>query len=130
MKKIKLVIVNCLFLLLYSCGSSDDYQGKWKAVNLEGEKHEITFLQKKITIREISGNTVQYSFIQTGMGHQGSTERTIDNYTILLNNGAKYQIYFPKNDETMGIILDENGAPLFTISRKDFLSYDAFSKLE
>ncbi|RXR32970.1 hypothetical protein EQG68_05620 [Flavobacterium piscinae] len=130
MEKIKLVLVNCLLLLLYSCGSSEDYQGKWKAVNLEGDKYEITFLQKKITIKEISGNTVQHTFIQTGMGHQGSTERTIDNYTILLNNGAKYQIYFPKNDETIGIILDENGVPLFTISRKDFLSYDTFSKLE
>jgi hypothetical protein len=47
MEKIKLVLVNCLLLLLYSCGSSEDYQGKWKAVNLDGDKYEITFLQKK-----------------------------------------------------------------------------------
>ncbi|MNR68517.1 hypothetical protein D3C85_1931280 [compost metagenome] len=62
------------------------------------------------------------------MGHHGSSDKSVDTYKILLNNGQNYQIYFPKNDESLGLIMDGNGLQIFTISRKDYLTYDDINK--
>jgi ferredoxin-fold anticodon binding domain-containing protein len=128
MKKVKLVLGICLLLLILSCEGSDAYQGKWKALDLKGKKHQITFSQKEITIKDSSGKSIIHSYIQSGMGHHGSSDKSVDTYKILLNNGQNYQIYFPKNDESLGLIMDGNGLQIFTISRKDYLTYDDINK--
>lgn len=118
----------CFMILISSCGGSDSYQGKWKALDLKGEKYEITFSQKEITIKNSLGKSIKHSYIQSGMGHQGSSDKSIDTYKILLNDGQKYQIYFPKSEESIALIIDGNGLQIFTISRKDYLRYDDIYK--
>ncbi|WP_163408029.1 hypothetical protein [Flavobacterium ajazii] len=129
MKKTKLVFGICFMFLILSCEGSDIYQGKWKALNLKGEKYQIIFSQKEIIIKNSLGKSVKHSYTQSGMGHHGSSDKSIDTCKILLDNGQNYQIYFPKNDESAGLIIDGNGSQVFSISRKDYLTYDDIYKL-
>jgi hypothetical protein len=61
MKKLKLVLGICCMFLILSCEGSDAYQGKWKALDLKGEKYQITFSQKEITIKNSSGKSTIHS---------------------------------------------------------------------
>ncbi len=101
------------------------WQGKWKAMNEEGERFEIEFKPKQFSITDSTGKAVLHDYVQNSV----KSENSIETYGIRLSDGRGYQIYFPKNDESVGLILDENGVQMFTISRKDYISYDAIYKL-
>lgn len=131
MRKIKLILTLFLFIVLLSCNGSDSYIGNWKALDLKDKKHEIIFSKDKIFIKDSTGKLLkQHNYIQTGNGHQGSSNRFIDTYDILLNNGIKYEIYFPKNDEGCGLIRYKNGENLYTISKTKYLTIDDINKIK
>ena len=104
MQKIKLILSLFSFIILLSCNGSDSYIGNWKALDIKEKKYEIIFSKDKISIKDNSGKLLnQQTYIQIRNGHQGSSNRFIDTYDILLNNGIKYEIYFPKNESVLSI---------------------------
>ena len=132
MKKLKLALFICIISLISSCDGAETYQGKWKALNSKGEKYEITFSSEEIIIKDSLGKSTKNSYIQTGCGHYGYSDKSIDTYKILLNNIQSYQIHFPKKDENIGliyIVLDEGESLMYTISRKSYLTYEDINKL-
>jgi hypothetical protein len=124
MKKINLLFA-LIFIMFISCDGSDSYQGNWKAMDSAGNKFEINFAATDFTIKDSNGKTNRYSYTQKAIKY----ENGISSYGILLNDGRGYQIYFPKKDESVGMINDENGKQMFTIARKNYTSYDAIYKL-
>jgi hypothetical protein len=126
MKKIKLIFTLFLISLLYSCGGSESYQGKWKALDLKGNKYEITFTEKNVSIKDSLGNLTTHSYVQTSVAHQGSSNNFTDTFEIRLNNGIEYQIFFPKDEQNCGLIRYGNG--IFSISRKDYLTVDEITR--
>ena len=124
MKKINLLLV-LIFTVLVSCDGSDSYQGNWKAMDSDGNRFEITFTENNFVIKDSDGKTNRYSYTQNAINY----ENGISSYGILLNDGRGYQIYFPKKDESVGLIKDENGKQMFTIARKNYISYDDIYKL-
>jgi hypothetical protein len=124
MKKFYSLFVLFLFAL-YSCEGSDSYQGKWKALDSNGAKFEITFSLTNFSIKDSIGKSNNYQYTQNSI----KSENSIETYGILLKDGRGYQIYFPKKDESVGLILDENGKQMFTISRKNYVTYEEIYKL-
>lgn len=115
-----------LFIILFSCEGSDTYQGSWKALSSNGNKVEINFSPNTFTIKDSIGKLKTYKYTQNSV----KSENSISTYGILLEDGRGYKIYFPKKDESMGLILDENEKQMFTISRKDYITYDEIYKLD
>ena len=54
MKKLTNLILALVLISLYSCSGSDTYRGLWKAIDEKGEKFEITFNEKNISIKYMS----------------------------------------------------------------------------
>jgi hypothetical protein len=121
----KYIILFLLSFILFSCEGSESYQGNWKALDKNGDKFEISFQPKSFSIKDSSGKIIQYNYSQNSF----KFENTVETYGIRLEDGRGYQIYFPKNDENVGLILDENGSPIYTISRTQFMTYDDIYKL-
>ena len=124
MKK-SILLLFFFFILFCSCEGSDSYQGNWKALDFDGKKFEINFSPTKFSIKDSIGKTNVYDYTQNSIKSENSTET----YGIILEDGRAYQIYFPKNDESVGLILDENGKQMFTIGRNNFVTYDDIYKL-
>lgn len=119
------ILFALFFIILYSCEGSDTYQGKWKALNEKGEKFDINFSPTDFSIKDSTGKSNNYKYTQNSI----KSENSIETYGILLDDGRGYQIYFPKKDESVGLLLDENGKQMFTISRKNYVTYDEIYKL-
>ncbi|PJE39936.1 MAG: hypothetical protein CUR32_11055 [Flavobacterium sp.] len=128
MKKIKLIFALIIITIFYSCGGSESYQGKWKALDLEGRKYEITFTENEIFIKDSFGKLRKHSYVQTSVSHLGSSNNFADTFEIRLNNGQKYQIFFPKDEQDSGLI--RVGYDIYSISRKDYLTVDEIEKSE
>lgn len=124
MKKINPFLV-FLFALFISCEGSDTYQGNWKAIDSNGQQLEINFSPTNFTIKDNSGKTTIHEYTQNSF----KSENSIETYGIKLNDGRGYQIYFPKKEQSVGLILDENGKQMFTISRTKYVTYDDIYKL-
>ncbi len=124
MKKCSLLLI-FLFTIFFSCKGSDTYQGNWKALDLDGKKFEVNFSPTKFSIKDSDGKTKVYEYTQNSI----KSENSMATYGILLKDGRGYQIFFPKNDESVGLILDENGKQMYTISRKNYITYDEIYKL-
>jgi hypothetical protein len=124
MKKCSVILV-VLFVIFSSCEGSDSYQGNWKALDSNGKKFEINFSPTKFTIKDSIGKLNTYDYTQNSI----KSENSIETYGILLEDGRGYQIYFPKNDESVGLLLDENGKQMYTISRKNYITYEEIYKL-
>ncbi len=122
MKKIILVF---LFSFLFSCEGSDVYRGKWKALDKEGNKLEIEFFPKKMTLLDSLGKSINYDYTQNSI----ESDDSIKSYGITLSDGRIYQIYFPKKDCSIGLILDENDNQIFTLSRDAYVDFDEIYKL-
>lgn len=125
MKKIKILFLLVFFTTLISCDGSDSYQGAWKALDASGKKFEINFAPTTVSIKDTTGTSKSYEYTQNAFEFKNSTEK----YTITFEDGRMYQIYFPKKDETVGFILDENGGEMFTLSRKNYLTFEELNKL-
>ncbi len=108
--------------LFYSCGGSETYQGKWKALDIKNKKYEITFTENKLSIKDSLGNLKTYDYVQNSIGHEGSSNNFSDTFEIQLNNGENYQIFFPKDDQSFGIIRHLNGECIYGISKREYLN--------
>jgi hypothetical protein len=124
MKKLSFFLVLILALLI-SCEGSDSYQGKWKAMDSTGKKVEIVFSPTNFIIKDSLGKSNKYQYTQNSI----KSENSIETYGILLEDGRGYQIYFPKKDESVGLLFDENGKVMYTIGREDYVTYDEIYKL-
>ncbi len=126
MKKLSITLFALLAIILTSCSGSDSYQGKWKAVDAQGGKYEIAFSPDSFTVKDSTGKASNYKYSQNSYHYENGTEV----FGIHLEDGRGYQIYFPKGgNDDLGLIKDENGVPVYTIGRKDYVRYDDFYKL-
>ncbi|NJM80362.1 MAG: hypothetical protein HC854_13470 [Flavobacterium sp.] len=127
MKKSIFLLVIFLSLFLIKCSGSDTYRGSWKATNSSGAKYDIVFEAKKFIVKNDSGESKEYEYTQNSI----AIENSVSTYGIKLGDGRGYQIKFPNSsDESVGLLLDENGSLLYTISRKDYINYEDIYKLE
>jgi len=127
MKKIGIVCLVILITTLISCSGSETYRGMWKATDPNGHKFEINFDAKSFTIKDSLGKSNKYEYTQNSV----KTENFVETYGIKLSDGRGYQINFPNSkDESIGLIFDENGNGLYTISRNDYTKYDDIYKLK
>lgn len=95
-------------------------------MDLSGNKFDITFEAKSFTVKDSSGQAKSYGYKQ----HSINVNNSIKTYGIRLEDGRSYQVHFPKgDDDSVALIRDENGQPLFIISRKNYLSYEDMYKL-
>ena len=121
MRKATNFLLGLVLISLYSCSGSDTYRGAWKAINEKGEKFEINFEAKDFTIKDSTGKTDSYKYKQNSV----SIKNSIETYGIQVSDGKSYQINFPvANDETMGVIKDAAGTPLYIIGRSRYVQYE------
>jgi len=128
MKKISSALLGVLAFLLVACEGSETYRGNWKATDSSGIKFELIFDAESLTIKDSLGDKVNYfAYSQNSV----DIENDVETYGIKLDDGRTYQINFPKrNDESLGLIKDENGVPIYTISRKNYIKYEDVYKLK
>lgn len=120
MKKTTITFLGFITILLAACSGSDTYRGEWKATNEQGTPIEITFGENEFSITQ-EEKTQKFQYTQNSVDIKNSVET----YGIKLNDGRAFKIHFPiANDESKGAILDTNGAPLYIISRTDFIGYN------
>ncbi|MEE1945469.1 hypothetical protein VRU48_10140 [Pedobacter sp. KR3-3] len=121
MKKTVLLSIVFLVSILIACSGSDTYRGEWKATDTKGEKSKITFEAKSFVFTDSTGKSKKFNYTQNSI----KTENGVETYGIVLEDGRKYELNFPKaNDESQGIIKDENGKLIYAIGRKDYISYE------
>ena len=126
MKKINILLLSIFTVLLTACSGSETYRGIWKATDTYGAKYEIVFDAKNFTVKDSLGEIKKYDYTQNSV----NIENSVATYGIKLKDGRGYQINFPKaDDETMGLIKDENNKPLYTISRTAYVGYEDVFKL-
>ncbi|MCC8408728.1 hypothetical protein LJ707_07295 [Mucilaginibacter sp. UR6-1] len=125
MKNIALSVFGFIVLLMIGCSGSDTYQGKWKGMSPAGDKVQITFEPKKFTITDSTNKAKTYSYTQNSV----SIKNGVETYGIKLDDGRGYQVHFPvARNESIGLIIADNGNVLYSISRKDYIkSEDIYS---
>src|ERR1051326_77327 len=120
MKKIFSSIMICGALFMISCSGSDTYRGAWKGLSPDGQKVDIVFEAKKFTITDSTKKSIAMEYSQNSVNIQNGVET----YGIQVDDGRGYQIKFPiAKDESVGLVMDENGNIMYTIGRKDYFSY-------
>jgi hypothetical protein len=109
------------------CSGSDSYRGSWKAVDMKGKEFVIDFQSKQFSIKKDSaGKKENFTYKQ----HSVSIENSVSTYGIQLGDGRKLIIHFPfANKDHIALLKDENGLPLYTLCRREFLSYEDIYKL-
>jgi len=111
---------------LIGCSGSDVYRGTWKATDAKGGRYELFFDAKTFTITKNLGEAEHYDYSQTSI----EINNSIKTYGIKVKDGKAYQINFPNSsNESLGLIKDGNGRPIYTISRKDYILYEDVFKL-
>jgi hypothetical protein len=126
MKKVSITLLGILAIVLVGCSGSESYRGSWKALNSKGAKFELFFDAKKFTIKDSLGKVQKYEFSQNSV----SIENSVSTYGIQLEDGREYEINFPNSkDESLGLMKDENGTPIYTIGRKNYIKYEDIFKL-
>lgn len=127
MKSINRLFFGILGLIIFACSGSETYRGNWKAMDIENTKFEIFFKDKSFTVKDSSGKIKTYVYSQRSSRSKHKTKT----YTIVLDNGRRYQINFPNSsNEEIGLIKDQSGNFIYTISRKDFVKYKDVVKLD
>jgi hypothetical protein len=126
--KVNYINVLCFIALLFlaSCSGSEVYRGNWKAMDAGGQKYEINFEPKNLSIKDQNGKIENFAYTQNSV----KIENSVTTYGIHLSNGRVYSIYFPiANDTSRALILLQNNQPLYTISRTSFIQYNELFKL-
>jgi hypothetical protein len=127
MKSLSLLLIAIATIFLSSCEGSDTYRGSWNALNAEGKKCNISFDAKNFSVKDSGGVSKDYQYSQNSVSIKNASKT----YRIEISDGRNYLIRFPKADrDSIGLILDENGGLLFTISRNDYVTYDDIYKLD
>jgi hypothetical protein len=127
MKNIILLLIAALMFLLAGCSGSDAYRGAWKATDASGQKFELVFEAKDFTVKDSTGKITSFSYTQ----NQVSISNSVETYGIQLKDGRSYKINFPiKDNEKVGLILDQNGSPMYTISRTGYMKYEEIFTLQ
>ena len=127
MNRILFFFASLIVIVLTGCSGSKTYRGAWKAMDADGQKFELFFDAKSFSIKDITGGTKQYDYTQNSI----SIENSVETYGIQLADGRSYQINFPNTgNETVGLIKDGNGMPVYTISRNGYLQYGDIFKLK
>lgn len=122
MKKISIALLG----ILVGCSGSDTYRGSWKATDSKGVKSDLFFNAKDFTVTNNSGKKEKFEYTQNSV----EVINSVSTYGIQLEDGRGYKISFPKSDdESIGIITDQNGNPLYAISRKKYIKYEDIFKL-
>lgn len=107
-------------ILLYACSGSDSYRGDWKATNMQGDKFQINFEAKKLTITDSLSKNKNYDYKQNSV----KIENSVSTYGIQLNDGRSLQVHFPiGNNDKIALILDANGYVIYTMSRENYMLY-------
>lgn len=90
-------------------------------MNRYGEKSEICFEAKKFSVTNEELEKQEFAYKQTAI----KINDGIKTYEIKFTDGREARIRFPipKNYE-MAIILDANNRILFTLGRREYLTYD------
>ena len=126
MKKLNFLLLSLILIILISCSGSDTYRGKWKGMTLEGNKVEIIFKANKMILKDNSFKDVVHNYNQNSV----NIENSIESYGIEIEDGRRYYIVFPiRNNEDIGLILDENKNLLYSISRKEYINSKEIFKL-
>lgn len=121
MKNLSRFVIPCLIILFANCSGSDAYQGKWKAVNSDGEKFEIVFEPEQVTIKDSTGDVSRYDYTQNSIAIKNS----VKTYGIRLDDGRAYSIRFPNSDEPdKAVILADEDEAIYVISRNDYVELD------
>jgi hypothetical protein len=124
MRYISILIV-AVFLL--ACSGSETYRGGWKATDGNGAKFELMFNAKSFIVQDSLRKETKFEYTQNSV----NVKNSISTYGIQLGDGRNYQINFPKaNDESVALMLDNNGYVLYTMSRKEYLKYEDVFKLQ
>jgi hypothetical protein len=127
MKKLNSVLLAIAAIFLIACSGSETYRGGWKATDSNGAKLEIIFDAKSFSVQDSMRKSTKFEYTQNSVNIKNS----IATYGIQLGDGRNYQINFPKaNDESVALVLDNNGYVLYTMSRKEYLKYEDVFKLK
>ncbi len=117
-----------LITILTGCSGSDVYQGNWKATDSEGNKFEIDFEPKSFKIKDSNGKIRTYQYTQNSV----KFENSVKTYGIRLSDGRILNIHFPlADDSSKAVLMLENGEPLYTICRTEYIAYkDLYNLME
>jgi hypothetical protein len=126
MKNTLFFLSSFFMIFLIACSGSDTYRGKWKAMDKEGNKFEISFEPKSFTVTDSLGKEAKYDYTQNSV----SIKNSAATYGIQLGDGRGYQIHFPNTAyEYQGSLRDENGVTLYTLNRNEYTPYEDIYKL-
>lgn len=127
MRKISLLFSGLIGIILVGCSGSKTYRGDWKGMTPNGEKVEISFAEKKLTISDSAKKSLTLDYTQNSV----NIENSVETYGIKLGDGRGYKINFPiANNDSLGLIKDDNGNVMYSISRTDYVKYEDIYKLK
>lgn len=127
MKRVALLFIGFIGLLLIGCSGSDAYQGKWKGMTPDGDKVQFTFEPKKFTINDSTQKAKTYNYTQNSV----NINNGVRTYGIKLEDGREYKVHFPvSGNESVGLIMAENGSVLYSVSREDYIKSDDIYSLK
>lgn len=126
MKTLQVLIITFTITLFTACSGSETYRGTWKATDSDGNKLDIFFDAKSLTISDSTGDKKDYSYSQNSVEITNGTET----YGIVISDVGTYSLYFPFSDESKGFITDANGNVLYTINRTSYMTYQEANRLK
>ncbi|MCX2743250.1 hypothetical protein OO013_05200 [Mangrovivirga sp. M17] len=119
----------CFLLIGFiACSGSDEYAGKWKATNSEGDKFVFKFEPETLTISDSTKKATSIGYTQNKI----SNKNGVVTYGIQLEDGRHYDILFSNpSDSTSAIILESNSQKaLYVLNRNEYVGFDEAHSIE
>ncbi len=127
MKKISITLLGIIALILVSCSGSDVYRGSWKATDSQNSQFELNFDAKNFSVTDSSGKVETFNYTQNSV----NISNGVSTYGIQLSDGRAFQITFPiPKKQTVALMKDGNGVPVFAISRDEYIKYEELYNLK
>lgn len=127
MKKINLALLGLITIILVSCSGSDVYRGDWKATDSQGAKFELNFDAKNFSVTDSAGKIESFKYTQNSV----NINNGVSTYGIQLSDGRTFQITFPiPSKQTVALLKDGNGVPVFAIGRDEYIAYEELYNLK
>ena len=127
MKKIIFAFIGIIALTFVSCSGSDAYRGSWKATDSQDAKFELLFDAKNFSVTDSAGNIQKFNYTQNSV----NISNGVSTYGIQLGDGRTYQINFPiPSKPSVALLKDENGQPMFALSRDEYIKYEELYDLK